>query len=140
MSHKKILFILFALLLFIIFFFSNNSNTPLVLSNHFNNENIPEPRSQIIEEQGFSKKNKINISQNFMVVTANSYATDVAHKVLSSGGTAIDAAIAAQMVLGLVEPQSSGLGGGGFMLYWDASSKNIFRMLVENIARQSPNR
>lgn len=127
MSHKKILFILFALLLFIIFFFSNhNSNTPLVLSNHLNNENIPEPRSQIIEEQGFSKKNKINISQNFMVVTANSYATDVAHKVLSSGGTAIDAAIAAQMVLGLVEPQSSGLGGGGFMLYWDANSKKVF--------------
>jgi gamma-glutamyltranspeptidase/glutathione hydrolase len=56
----------------------------------------------------------------FMAVTANRYATDAAVEILHAGGTAVDAVIAAQLVLNLVEPQSSGLGGGGFLLYHDA--------------------
>jgi len=59
-------------------------------------------------------------STGFMVVTANVYATDAAAEILELGGNALDAAIAAQWVLNLVEPQSSGIGGGGFMLHWDA--------------------
>ena len=55
----------------------------------------------------------------FMAVTANPLATDAAAEILRAGGTAADAAIAAQLVLNLVEPQSSGLGGGGFLLYHD---------------------
>jgi len=55
----------------------------------------------------------------FMAVTANPLATDAAVDILQAGGTAADAAIAAQLVLNLVEPQSSGLGGGGFLLYHD---------------------
>lgn len=55
-----------------------------------------------------------------MVVTANPDATEAAAQVLRWGGTAVDAMIAAQSVLGLVEPQSSGLGGGAFVVYYDA--------------------
>ena len=57
-----------------------------------------------------------------MVVTANPLATEAAERVLRTGGTAADAMIAAQAVLGLVEPQSSGLGGGAFVVYYDAAS------------------
>jgi len=53
-----------------------------------------------------------------MVVTANPLATAAAAKILRRGGTAADAMIAAQTVLGLVEPQSSGLGGGAFVVTW----------------------
>ena len=55
-----------------------------------------------------------------MAVTANPYATDAAVEILRKGGNAVDAAIAAQFVLSLVEPQSSGVGGGAFMLYYAA--------------------
>lgn len=57
-----------------------------------------------------------------MVVTANPLATRAADEVLDAGGDALDAAIAAQLVLGLVEPQSSGLGGGAFLLSYDPAT------------------
>jgi len=57
-----------------------------------------------------------------MVVTANPLATHAAALILKIGGTATDAMIAAQTVLGLVEPQSSGIGGGAFMVYYDAET------------------
>jgi gamma-glutamyltranspeptidase/glutathione hydrolase len=53
------------------------------------------------------------------VAAANPLATDAGHQVLRAGGSALDAAIAVQMVLGLVEPQSSGIGGGAFVLHFD---------------------
>ena len=55
----------------------------------------------------------------YMAVTANPLATEAALKALRAGGSAIDAAIAAQMVLTLVEPQSSGIGGGTFLVHFD---------------------
>lgn len=58
----------------------------------------------------------------YAVATANPLATEAACKVLRDGGTAADALITAQAVLGLVEPQASGLGGGGFLLYHDAAT------------------
>lgn len=64
-------------------------------------------------------------AQHFMAVTANKHATDAAVAMLKRGGSAIDAMIAAQMVLGLVEPQASGIGGGALMLYWDQRAQKL---------------
>jgi gamma-glutamyltranspeptidase/glutathione hydrolase len=61
----------------------------------------------------------------YSVATANPLATRAACEVLRDGGTAADALVTAQMVLGLVEPQSSGIGGGGFLLYYDASTGSV---------------
>ena len=58
-------------------------------------------------------------TKHYAVAAANPLATDAGRQVLAAGGSALDAAIAVQMVLGLVEPQSSGLGGGAFLLYFD---------------------
>ncbi|BBX02850.1 gamma-glutamyltransferase [Mycolicibacterium moriokaense] len=64
-------------------------------------------------------------TSHYSVVTANPLATQAACEVLRDGGTAADALVTAQLVLGLVEPQSSGIGGGGFLLYYDASAGSL---------------
>lgn len=65
-------------------------------------------------------------ANEFMAVTANPHASAAAERILARGGSAVDAAIAAQLVLGLVEPQSSGIGGGAFMLSYRADQKKLF--------------
>jgi len=60
-----------------------------------------------------------------MIASANPYATKAGLEMLRKGGSAVDAAIAAQMVLTLVEPESSGIGGGAFLLVWDPSKKHV---------------
>jgi len=64
-------------------------------------------------------------AQHIMVATANPLATQTGLAVLAAGGTAADAAVAIQMMLNLVEPQSSGLGGGAFALYWNAKTGEL---------------
>ena len=61
----------------------------------------------------------------YMVAAANPHAARAGIEMLRAGGSALDAAIAVQMVLNLVEPQSSGIGGGAFLLYWDAAAERI---------------
>ncbi|AVH44431.1 gamma-glutamyltranspeptidase [Agrobacterium tumefaciens] len=64
-------------------------------------------------------------SKNFMVAAANPLATKAGRDVIAAGGNAIDAMVAVQTVLGLVEPQSSGLGGGAFLVYYHAKSGRL---------------
>ncbi len=64
-------------------------------------------------------------AERHMVSAANPYAAEAGREILRAGGSAIDAAIATQLVLNLVEPQSSGIGGGAFILYWDAATKEL---------------
>lgn len=65
-------------------------------------------------------------AEHFAVVTANPLATDAACRILLDGGNAADAVAAAQFVLGLAEPQSSGVGGGGYILFHEAATgKNV---------------
>ena len=78
----------------------------------------PEPAS------GYTEK-KLVTAKSYMVVAAHPLAVDAGLKMLDAGGSATDAAIAVQMVLNLVEPQSSGLGGGAFMLHFDAKKDSV---------------
>ncbi len=61
----------------------------------------------------------------FMIATAHPTATETGYDILRAGGSAADAAVAVQMMLNLVEPQSSGIGGGAFLLHWDASERAL---------------
>jgi gamma-glutamyltranspeptidase/glutathione hydrolase len=82
---------------------------------------IPDPEPST----GWQDKEAVR-AEHFMAVTAHPLATQAAYQILKDGGNAADAAVTAQLVLNLVEPQSSGIGGGAFMLYWDAKSQALF--------------
>lgn len=60
-----------------------------------------------------------------MVVSANPHASEAGYEILKKGGNAIDAMVTVQTILGLVEPQSSGLGGGAFLVYFDGEKQNL---------------
>ncbi|WP_195820008.1 gamma-glutamyltransferase [Roseobacter sp. MH60115] len=64
-------------------------------------------------------------AENWMVAAANPWAVKAGADVLAKGGTAADALVAVQAMLGLVEPQSSGLGGGAFLVYFDAETGTL---------------
>jgi gamma-glutamyltranspeptidase/glutathione hydrolase len=65
------------------------------------------------------------VADRHMVVAAEPLAAEAGRAILRQGGSAADAAIATELVLGLVEPQSSGLGGGAFLVYWDAKTRSL---------------
>ena len=78
-------------------------------------------------------------SKEYMVVAANPYASWAGKNILEKGGSAIDAAIAVQAMLTLVEPQSSGIGGGAFILYWDNENKKLHTFDGRETAPQQAN-
>ncbi|MFO1264721.1 MAG: gamma-glutamyltransferase family protein [Rhodoferax sp.] len=81
--------------------------------------NQPEGASGYTEKPGWA-------THTFAVAAANPLATDAGYQVLRAGGSALDAAIAVQMVLTLVEPQSSGIGGGAFLLHYDGKAVEAY--------------
>src|SRR5262245_51937309 len=76
---------------------------------------------------GFTSKTLVTAKRH-MVVAANPLATEAGLAMLRKGGGAVDAAIAVQMVLNVVEPQSSGIGGGTFLLTWDRASRTLLNI------------
>lgn len=79
----------------------------------------PESASGYTDKPGWT-------AERFAVAAANPLATDAGYQVLKAGGSAVDAAIAVQMVLTLVEPQSSGIGGGAFLMHYDGSEVKAY--------------
>ena len=80
---------------------------------------LPEPSS------GYRLGRQPAHARTYMVVTAHALASRAGCEVLRDGGSAADAAVAVQVVLGLVEPQSSGLGGGSFIVHYDAATRRV---------------
>jgi gamma-glutamyltranspeptidase/glutathione hydrolase len=82
------------------------------------------PDAQTEAATGRTEKAAVH-AKRFMVVAAHPLATRTGYDILKSGGSAVDAAIATQLMLALVEPQSSGLGGGGFALAYAAADRKL---------------
>ncbi len=97
----------------------SDTGTVVVGSGLPGDPSAPEPAT------GYRAGKQLVTAKSYMVVAANPLATRAGCDVLKAGGNAVDAAVAVQVVLGLVEPQSSGLGGGSFMLYYDAATKAV---------------
>ncbi|MES2072508.1 MAG: gamma-glutamyltransferase [Pseudomonadota bacterium] len=86
---------------------------------HYDVAKVPEAASGYTAKTGW-------IASKYMVAAANPLAVEAGYHILKQGGSAIDAAIATQMVLGLVEPQSSGIGGGAFLMHFDGKAVQAF--------------
>jgi gamma-glutamyltranspeptidase/glutathione hydrolase len=101
------------------------SATALVSSSHA--ENRPTGRN-------FATRSEV-LARHGMACTSQPLATQAALEILKQGGTAIDAAIAADAVLGVVEPQNCGVGGDLFAIVWDAKTKRLYGL---NASGRSP--
>lgn len=98
---------------------ASNGSTVVVGSNQPGDPALPEPAT------GYRTGLKPVYAKTYMVSTSNAYASAAGCAVLQKGGSAADAAVAVQAVLGLTVPEATGMGSGGFMLYYDAAAKTI---------------
>ena len=89
-----------------------------------------------ITGEQFASRSEV-IGQHGMVATSHPLATQIGIDVLKKGGTAIDAAIAANIALGLMEPTGSGIGGDLFAIVWDAKEQKLFGLNASGPAPQS---
>ncbi len=89
-----------------------------------------------ITGEQFASRSEV-IGQHGMVATSHPLATQIGIDVLKKGGTAIDAAIAANIALGLMEPTGSGIGGDLFAIVWDANEQKLFGLNASGPAPQS---
>ena len=80
----------------------------------------------------------LGTARKYMVAAANPLAAEAGREMLRAGGSAVDAAIAVQLVLNLVEPQSSGIGGGAFLVHWSDAGRGSLRR--STAARRRPPR
>ncbi|MBN3785456.1 gamma-glutamyltransferase family protein [Burkholderia sp. Ac-20353] len=97
----------------------NGGSTVVVGSSQPGDPSLPEPSS------GYRTGLKPVYAKTYMVTTSNAYASAAGCAVLKKGGTAADAAVAVQAVLGLTVPEATGLGAGGVLLYYDAQKKAV---------------
>ena len=124
---KKIL-VLISLFLLQIILSNADQLSDETIPETFNSLSVEELSPEVKKSLDNKLKGKMVTAENWMIVTANPYASVAGAEILKKGGTAADAMVAAQVVLGLVEPESSGLGGGAFLLYYD-NNKNIITTL-----------
>ncbi|MBW7876600.1 MAG: gamma-glutamyltransferase [Candidatus Cloacimonetes bacterium] len=92
----------------------------LSISSFLYSQEIPDPEANT----GIQSKTLVT-AHKFMISAAHPLAAKAGYSILSKGGSAVDALVATQLMLGLVEPQSSGIGGGAFVLFWDQAQKTL---------------
>ncbi len=83
------------------------------------------PTRSAPEAASARQERRIAVARHHMVSAANPYASEAGREILRDGGSAVDAAVAVQLVLNLVEPQSSGIGGGAFLLHFDSATRSL---------------
>lgn len=86
---------------------------------------IAQPQAPAPEAATGRAAKTLGTAQRFMAAAANPLAATAGRDILRAGGSATDAAIATQLVLNLVEPQSSGIGGGAFFVHWDEAGRKV---------------
>ncbi|MBN9454647.1 MAG: gamma-glutamyltransferase [Bosea sp.] len=86
---------------------------------------VAQPQAPAPEAATGRAVKSLGTAQRFMAAAANPLAATAGRDILHAGGSATDAAIAIQLVLNLVEPQSSGIGGGAFFIHWDEAGRKV---------------
>jgi gamma-glutamyltranspeptidase / glutathione hydrolase len=118
-SNLRLPYLLSALLLTFLLTFTFGCDSSQEQGVTYSIPEQPEMSTGYTEKPGWA-------TSEFAVAAANPLATDAGYQIIKAGGSAVDAAIAVQMVLTLVEPQSSGIGGGAFLMAWDGSDVHAY--------------